>query len=86
MLSHCESPYFHVTLGYVGPTDACLVLNFRGKQKEYLIESDAWKVLCRFWDIPSQTSPYIPKDSPNGQLLWDVWQHRDEDLREEKVC
>ena len=82
MLSHCESPYFSIGLGYVGPTDACLTLSFLGKTKEYYIESPAWHILGMFWDIPKQAAPLIPKDSRDGRLLSIVWKHMDRDTRE----
>lgn len=79
-MSHCESPYYRIGLGYCGPTDCALTLSFINETKEYGIESEAWRVLSTFWDIQTGSAPLIPKDSYKGAILTLVWKHCDSDL------
>ncbi len=64
-----EKQLKRIQLGYEGPTDSCLLLD----DKEYLIESNAWKLLS-----------LIASKRINGnikQLLDIIYQNFDEDLR-----
>jgi hypothetical protein len=63
-----------VGLGYCGPTDCCLTLTGSEGTKEYLIESIAWLILDKYWDIKAQKSFYI---DPN-LASW-IWNSRQED-------
>lgn len=65
-----------ITLGYSGPTDACLILWNGGQFKEYGIESIAWELLGLYWKgwITGTLSGNIPKKLG----MW-IWDNRDED-------
>ena len=62
---------WHIRVGYVGPTDACLVLiNPEGQEKQYGIDSTAWLLL----DL-------LPKDiHAYTCVLQHIWNTLDEDI------
>lgn len=47
-MKHGSRFTYEISVGYEGPTDACLVLTRRpdGRRKEFLIESLCWKLLA----------------------------------------
>lgn len=73
-----------ITLGYCGPTDSCLVLSNGQLEKEYLIESLAWRVLGLFWNYQTASNP--PLEPEEVELLQWVWDNRNEDLRSVFTC
>ncbi len=63
---------YTISLGYCGPTDACLCLN----DKEYLIESPAWILLEYVLYHWSQ------HHGASRELLKIIYNEMDDDLRE----
>lgn len=73
------TPLWNISVGYCGPTDCCLVLRHPdGREKEYLIESDAWKALGV---LRSTSEGWITVCSDWAAICQIIWDKQDKDMR-----
>jgi len=85
-LSHCESPVYKISLGYCGPTDCCLALEYERKPgvfKEYKIESTSWRILSQILreaKVNADPGLWVPQDTYHGRTLELLWDCGDSDL------